>query len=114
MIKDTELPARNRTGAPIKHDTSNAKRYALLALTVSMIAESVFTLKFIFTHGFAYNQIALWSSLEALVFWWILPILIIHRVECRDWKYLDLEIRREKRRSTVPAGALDEQIRLPY
>jgi hypothetical protein len=84
MFKDTGFPARNRTAAPINPDASKAKRYALLALTIFMIAASVSTLKFILTRGLANNQIALWSSLEALIFWWILPVLIAYKVECRD------------------------------
>jgi membrane protease YdiL (CAAX protease family) len=58
------------------------------------------------TRGLAYNQIALWSSLEALILWWILPVLIVYRVERRDWNFLGLAIQREKRWIYVLAAGL--------
>ncbi len=97
MIEDSELPTTDHKAKPIGEGKVREKRYALLALSIFILSESVSTLKFISTRGLPYNQIALWSGLQALIFWWILPILIVYKVERRDWRSLGLAVQREKR-----------------
>jgi len=106
MFEDFGLSARNRISTPIGQDANKAKRFALLALAIFILSESVSTLKFISTRGLPYNQVAFWSALEALIFWWILPILIVYKVERGDWKSMGLVVRREKRLIYILAAGL--------
>lgn len=73
------------------------RKFALLATGIFCASEIFSTLKFILTRGLSYEQIVFWSCLQALIFWWLLPFLIVYRVEHRDWKSLGLFIPRQKR-----------------
>ena len=97
MIEDSEIPTIDHIATSIDQDAVREKRFALLALAIFILSEGVSTLKFILTRGLPYNQIAYLSALQALIFWWILPILIVYKVEHKDWRSLGLAVQREKR-----------------
>ena len=84
--------------ASFKHRISIGKqKHVCIALTIYMLSVGFSALKFVLMRGLLYQKIALVSALEALIFWWILPFLIVYKLECKDWRSLGLAVRREKR-----------------
>lgn len=97
ILADAELPGKNPLATPPGPNISTKKSFALIALAVFIVAEIASTAKFILARGLPYYQVAILSSIEALIFWWFLPVLLVYGVERRDWRSLGLTIRREKR-----------------
>ena len=81
-----------------KYPSNTARRYAAIALAVFLISECASIIIFNATRGSSYLEIVILISLKSLVFWWILPLLIVYKVEHRDIKSLGLVIPPGKKR----------------
>lgn len=98
--------SNNLCGILVNRFANKERGYALFALAVFIVAEGVSTLKFSLTRDLPYGQIALLSSLEALVFWWILPVVIIYKIERKNWRSLGMAIQRTQLWIYLLAAAL--------
>jgi len=79
-----------------KTDSGAAWRYALIALAVFLISESISTLIFRYCENRNYLEFVILISIKTLIFWWIVPLLIVYKIENRDIKFLGLVIARGK------------------
>lgn len=80
-----------------KAPSINARSYALIALVVYLVAECASWLVFRYTEGRSHLEFVLLISIKTLIFWWILPLLIVYKIEKRDLYSLGFFIPRKRR-----------------
>lgn len=76
--------------------TEDAKKFAIIALSVFLLSEIVQASINYLTRGESYLYWVTVTSIATVIFWWFLPFLIVYKVEKKDAKSLGLTIRREK------------------
>ena len=74
----------------------DTRRYALIALIVFILSESVFSLLSLLTRGQSYTCIAFTNAIATIFVRWIPPFLIVFHIEKRGIKSLGLIVPREK------------------
>lgn len=77
--------------------SQNARRYALCALAVFAVSETISTIIFHYNEGRSYTEFVVLISIEALLVRWLIPILITYKIEKRNIQSLGLLIPKEKR-----------------
>jgi len=71
------------------------KKSALMALAVWASAEIAYSTKSHLTHGQSYIDRLFTTFVVTIVLWWILPFLIVYRVEKKDARHLGLVLERK-------------------
>lgn len=79
-----------------KSQSHNVRSYSLIALSVFALSLFFSSLIFRFTEGKPYFLFVVLISIKTLVLWWLIPLLIIYKLEKRDLRSLGLWIPREK------------------
>ena len=80
-----------------KSRSITAKHFGLIALTIFLVSQCAATFIFIFAEGRSYLEFVILISIKTLVFWWIMPLLIVYKIENRDVQSLGYKIPPEKR-----------------
>jgi membrane protease YdiL (CAAX protease family) len=72
------------------------RSFALVALAVFAVSEIISTLVFRYTEGKAYSCFVVLISLKTIIIIWVIPLLIIYKIERRDIRSLGLFIPKDK------------------
>lgn len=75
-----------------KSCSNTARRSSLIALVIFLISQCATVFVFRYTEGSSYYEFVILISVKTLVFWWIVPLVIVYKIERRDVKSLGLKI----------------------